>query len=89
MGTTGLLIGYFLHSPLLMILAGTLGVIIGWLVGWLGGRRFMLLILLGTCIGAYLGYRSGDRDIMIMVTGTGAAIAGFLGAQMERFFKNP
>ena len=87
MGTTGLLIGYFLHSPLLMFLAGALGVIIGWLVGWLGGRRFMVFILLGTGIGAFLGYQSGDQDVIIMATGSGAAIAGFLGAQMERFFK--
>ena len=89
MGTTGLLIGYFLHSPLVMILAGALGVIIGWLVGWLEGRRFMVLILLGTGIGAFFGYQSGDQDVMIMATGSGAAIAGFLGAQMERFFKRP
>ena len=89
MGTTGSLIGYFLHSPLLMILAGTMGVIIGWLVGWVGGRRFMLIILIGASAGAFLGYRSGDRDVMIMATGSGAAIAGFLGAQVERFFRRP
>ena len=89
MGTTGLLIGFFLHSRLLMILAGALGIIIGWLVGWLGGRYFMVLILLGTAIGALFGYQSGDQDIMIMATGSGAAIAGFIGAQMERFRKSP
>ena len=89
MGTTGLLIGLFLQSPLLMILVGTFGIIIGWLVGWLEGRRFMIIIVLGAAIGAFLGYRSKDQDIMIMATGSGAAIAGFLGAQIERFFRRP
>ena len=58
---------------------------IGGLVGWLGGRRFMFIILLGMGVGAILGYQSEDRDIMIMATGSGAAIAGFLGAHLERF----
>ena len=87
MGTTGLLIGYFLYSPLLMVFAGTFGIIIGGLVGWLGGSRFMIIILLGACAGALFGYRSEDRDIIIMSTGSGAAIAGFIGAQVERFFR--
>jgi hypothetical protein len=37
-------------------------------------------------IGAYLGYRTGDRDILIIAAGTGGAIAGFMGAQIESFF---
>ena len=87
LGSTSLSIGYFLHSPLLMILAGAFGSLIGGLVGWLGGRRFMLIIILGMGLGAILGYSSGDRDITIMATGSGAAIAGFLDIQLERFLK--
>ena len=87
LGSTGFAIGYFLKSPLLIALAGTLGSVIGGLVGWLGGRRFMLIIVLGMGLGAILGYRSGNRDIMIMATGSGAAIAGFIGTQLERFLK--
>ena len=87
LGSTGLAIGYFLHSSLIMLLTGLVGSIIGGLVGWLGGRRFMFIIVLGMTFGAILGYQSGDQDILIMTTGSGGAIGGFLGAQLERFFK--
>ena len=85
-GTTGVLIGLVMDSPLLMAIAGLLGTVIGGFVGWLGGRRFMIIICLGVLIGAYLGYRTGDRDILIIAAGTGGAIAGFMGAQIESFF---
>jgi hypothetical protein len=39
-------------------------------------------------MGAFLGYLTGDRDILIMATGTGGAIAGFMGAQVSLFLKN-
>ena len=85
-GTTGVLIGLVMDSPLLMAIAGFLGTMIGGFVGWLGGRRFMIIICLGVLIGAYLGYRTGDHDILIIAAGTGGAIAGFMGAQIESFF---
>ena len=85
-GITGLLIGLVMASPLLMIIAGFLGIVVGGFVGWLGGRRYMLIICLGVFIGGYLGYKTGDRDILIIASGTGGAIAGFLGAQIELFF---
>ena len=85
-GTTGVLIGLVMDSPLLMAIAGFLGTVIGGFVGWLGGRRFMVIICLGVLIGAYLGYRTADRDILIIAAGTGGAIAGFIGAQIESFF---
>ncbi|MFQ5673372.1 MAG: hypothetical protein ACE5G9_09765 [Nitrospinales bacterium] len=87
MGGTGMLIGLVLHSYLLMGLAGGFGAILGWLVGWLGGWRYLSIICLGVLLGAALGYSTGDRDIIIMSAGSGAAIAGFLGAQLERFLK--
>lgn len=86
-GTTGLLIGLVMDSPLLMAIAGFLGTVVGGFVGWLGGRRYMVIICLGVLIGAWLGYRTGDRDILIIAAGTGGAIAGFVGAQLELFFK--
>ena len=85
-GTTGVLIGLVMDSPLLMAIAGFLGTVIGGFVGWLGGRRFMVIICLGVLIGAYLGYRTADPDILIIAAGTGGAIAGFMGAQIESFF---
>ncbi len=85
MGTTGALIGYFVDNSIVMAVAGTLGVVIGSFVGWLGGRRYLLIICGGVLGGAILGYRSGDRDILIMAAGSGGAIAGFIAAQIERF----
>jgi len=86
-GATGVLIGLVIDSPLLMAIAGFLGMVIGGFVGWLGGRRYMVIICLGVLIGAYFGNRTGDRDILIIAAGTGGAIAGFMGAQLELFFK--
>lgn len=85
LGGTGLLIGLILDSYMLTVLAGGLGIIIGWFVGWLGGRRYLLIVCLGIVLGAALGYSTGDRDIVIMATGSGAAIAGFLAAPLELF----
>jgi hypothetical protein len=87
MGMTGLAMGWVVHSPLLMAIACFLGLVVGGFVGWLGGRLFMVIICLGVLIGAYLGYRTGDRDILIISAGSGGAIAGFLGAQIQQFFR--
>jgi hypothetical protein len=46
----------------------------------------MAIICLGVLIGAFLGYRTGDQDILIIAAGSGGAIAGFMGAQIEQFF---
>ena len=86
MGTTGVLIGLVVDSAMAMIVVGVLGAFIGGLVGWAGGRVFLIIICFGVLIGAFLGYRTGDRDILIIAAGTGGAIAGFMGAQVSLFF---
>ena len=88
MGTTGVLIGVVIDSEMAMIVAGLLGSLIGGLVGWAGGRVFLVIICFGILMGAFLGYRTGDRDILIIASGTGGAIAGFMGAQVSLFLKN-
>ena len=88
MGTTGVLIGLVVDSAMAMIFVGILGALIGGLVGWAGGRVFLIIICFGVLIGAFLGYRTGDRDILIIAAGTGGAIAGFMGAQVSLFLKN-
>ena len=85
MAATGLSMGWVVDSPMLMAVAGGLGAIIGGLIGWLGGRLYLLIICFGVLFGAYLGDLSGDRDILIMAAGTGGAIAGFLGNLIELF----
>ena len=86
MGITGLAMGWVVHSPLLMAIACFLGLVIGGFVGWLGGKRYMLIICLGIVLGVFMGYRTGDKDILIIAAGSGGAIAGFMGAQLEQFF---
>jgi hypothetical protein len=88
MGTTGALIGFFWNSYILMGIACVLGSIIGGFVGWLGGRRFMAIILVGATVGFFIGRQTGNKDVIIMAAGSGAAIAGFIGAQVERFFRS-
>ena len=85
LGATGVLIGVAVDSGVAMVVAGLLGVLMGSMVGWLGGRTYLFIICFGVLIGAFLGYQTGDRDILIIASGTGGAIAGFFGAQIELF----
>ena len=47
----------------------------------------LLMGATGVLIGAFLGYRTRDQDILIIASGTGGAIAGFIGAQVSLFLK--
>ena len=85
LGMTGVLIGVVLESLAAALIAGALGTLIGGFVGWLGGRRYLIIICLGAVIGAVLGYPAGDKDILIMAAGSGAAISGFFANFMEMF----
>ncbi len=87
MGATGVLIGVVVDSKVAMIVVGILAALIGGLVGWAGGRIFLLIICFGVLMGAFLGYRTGDQDILIIASGTGGAIAGFIGTQVSLFLK--
>ncbi|QPJ66799.1 MAG: hypothetical protein G3M78_07455 [Candidatus Nitrohelix vancouverensis] len=89
MGATGLLIGLTVDSVVLMVVACSLGCVVGGFVGWLGGTRFMLIICVGGLLGTAVGYSTGDRDILIVSAGSGAAIFGFIGAQLELFLGKP
>jgi len=87
LGMTGVLIGVVLESVTASMVAGALGIIIGGFVGWLGGRRYLIIICLGAVIGAVFGYQAGDKDILIMAAGSGAAISGFIANFAEMFRK--
>jgi hypothetical protein len=89
LGITGILIGVVLESTTASLAAGALGTLIGGFVGWLGGRRYLVIICLGAVIGAVLGYQAGDKDILIMAAGSGAAISGFVANFIELFRKKP
>lgn len=85
LGLTGILIGLVLESIAASLVAGALGTLIGGFVGWLGGRRYLIIICLGAVIGAGLGYQADDKDILIMAAGSGAAISGFVANFIELF----
>ena len=85
LGVTGILIGVVVNSGVAMTVGVILGVLIGGLVGCFGGRTYLLIICFGVLVGAILGYRTGDRDILIMASGAGGAISGFIGAQVQLF----
>ncbi len=87
LGITGVLIGVVLESTTASLVAGALGTLIGGFVGWLGGRRYLVIICLGAVIGGVLGYQAGDKDILIMAAGSGAAMSGCVADFMELFRK--
>ena len=78
MGVTGVLIGVVVDSKMAMLVVGILGTLIGGLVGWAGGRIFLLIICFGVLIGAFFGYRTGDQDILIIGTHFATPTAGHI-----------
>lgn len=80
MGTVGTLIGWFMGGSAIPI-TGALGVALGLVVGWLGGRRFLVSILIGTVSGGLLAWLLAGFDKISWGAGAGAAMGGFLGVQ--------
>lgn len=81
MGTVGALIGTFLGSASIPVTSGV-GVLLGAVVGFLGGRRFLASILVGTVLGALAWMIAGVEKISFGA-GAGAAMGGFLGVQIS------
>ncbi|MBX3303433.1 MAG: hypothetical protein KF693_14560 [Nitrospira sp.] len=82
MGTVGTLIGQTMGGGL-MPLALTIGVVLGVVIGCLGGRRFLLSILVGTVLGGLLAWLMAGVDRIWVGAGAGAAMGGFLGVQIS------
>jgi hypothetical protein len=82
MGTVGTLIGQTMGGGL-MPLALTVGVILGVVIGFLGGRRFLISILVGTVLGGLLAWLMAGIDRIWVGAGAGAAMGGFLGVQIS------
>ena len=68
----------------LMPLAIAVGLVMGGVIGYLGGRRFLVSILVGSLLGRCLGMGSWQGAERISVgAGAGAAMGGFLGVQIS------
>lgn len=82
MGTVGLLVGWFMGSHAMPV-TGVLGTGLGLVVGWLGGRRFLISILIGTVLGGSLAWLVAGFEKISWGAGAGAAMGGFLGVQVS------
>lgn len=82
MGTVGTLIGLIMGSEFMPLATG-IGLMMGGVVGFLGGRRFLISILVGTVLGGALAWLLAGPDRISYGAGAGAAMGGFLGVQVS------
>lgn len=82
MGTVGTLIGFIMGGGLMPIAIG-LGLVLGGVIGFLGGRRFLASILVGTALGGALAWLVAGAERIWVGAGAGAAMGGFLGVQIS------
>ena len=82
MGTVGTLIGLIMGSEFMPLSIGV-GLVMGGVVGFLGGRRFLISILVGTVLGGALAWLLAGPDRISYGAGAGAAMGGFLGVQVS------
>jgi hypothetical protein len=82
MGTVGALIGIIMGGGLMPI-AIMVGLGMGGVIGFLGGRRFLVSILIGSVLGGALAWLVAGTERISVGAGTGAAMGGFLGVQIS------
>ena len=82
MGTVGTFIGLIMGGGI-MPLAIAVGLLMGAVVGYLGGRRFLVSILIGTVLGGILAWVVAGEERISVGAGAGAAMGGFLGVQIS------
>lgn len=82
MGTVGTLIGVVMDNGLLPVTIGV-GLVLGGVIGFLGGRRFLVSIMIGTVLGGALAWLLAGLDRIWVGAGAGAAMGGFLGVHIS------
>lgn len=82
MGTVGTLIGLIMGGGL-MLVAVAVGLVLGSVIGFLGGRRFLISILVGAVVFGGLAWVVAGFERVWMGAGAGAAMGGFLGVQIS------
>jgi hypothetical protein len=66
-----------------MPVAIAVGLIMGGVIGFLGGRRFLVSILVGGLLGGALAWVVAGTERISVGAGAGAAMGGFLGVQIS------
>jgi hypothetical protein len=87
MGITGFIIGLNLGGPAFIAFSTLLGVILGGFVSTLKARRFFLSILSGTVLGGILAWILGGPETVIIGAGSGGAMGGFIGINIELYMR--
>ena len=82
MGTVGTLIGVIVGGGILPVASGA-GLLLGAVIGFMGGRRFLVSILVGTLLGGALAWLIAGPERISVGAGAGAAMGGFLGVQIS------
>jgi hypothetical protein len=82
MGTVGTLIGVIMGGGIMPLASGA-GLVLGGVIGFMGGRRFLVSILVGTLLGGALAWLIGGLERISVGAGAGAAMGGFLGVQIS------
>ena len=82
MGTVGTLIGIIMGGGLMPV-AIIVGLAMGGVIGFLGGRRFLISILVGALLGGGLAWMVAGTERIWVGAGAGAAMGGFLGVQIS------
>jgi hypothetical protein len=82
MGTVGTLIGLIMGGGIMPIASGA-GLVLGAAIGFMGGRRFLVSILVGTLSGGMLAWFIAGPERISVGAGAGAAMGGFLGVQIS------
>jgi len=82
MGTVGTLIGVIMGGGIMPLASGA-GLVFGGVIGFMGGRRFLVSILVGTLLGGALAWFIAGTERISVGAGAGAAMGGFLGVQIS------
>ena len=82
MGTVGTLIGIIMGGGIMPLASGA-GLVFGGVIGFMGGRRFLVSILVGTLLGGVLAWLIAGPERVSVGAGAGAAMGGFLGVQIS------
>ncbi len=84
---TGALIGFYLDHAGVLWIGTLLGAALGAFIGRLGARRFFYSVLGGALVGGILGWLAGGVEVIPVTAGSGSAIGGFIGINIELFVR--